>query len=190
MTKKELIYSVKNRIAPGGETDDTRFHPQEIENILAKYRSHFLKSVPKNELDYYAKQYTADVETDATNGRNYVDLPVQIEDLPGVNKGVVSVTTTQGTDAQFYPMTERDRKMGAGLEVDSVRAGRTGYVVYYDRIEFDGEITPDSVRMMLIPTFDEYSLTENVPLAPFEREILELATNYLLGIPEPELKNN
>ena len=190
MTKKELIHTVRTRLEPGGSTDTTQFHPQEIENAIAKYRSQFLKTVPIGELDYYAKQYTGSVSTDGTNNREYVSLPVQIEDLPGVSKGVVAVTTSQGTDAQFYPMTERDRRLSYGLEVTSVQAGRTGYVVYYDRIEFATNMTQSTVRMMLIPTFDEYTSTENVPLGPFEREIIEMATNYLLGIPEPELKND
>lgn len=191
MTKNELVHTIRGRLKAGGKTDDTQFHPQLIENVIAKYRSALLKRLRENELDSYAKEYTEAVQTNGTTNRKYVDLPVQIEDLPRVAKGVVSVSTATGYDFRLYPTTEREMKLTDGLECNKVSTSKFGYIVRFDRIDFDPLFSGiTTVRMMLIPTLDEYASTDEVPLGDLEKDVIEGATNYLLGTPPPDLKNN
>jgi len=193
MTKNELIFTIINRVKAGGKVDTTKFHPKQVEEVIAIYRSALLKQVPDRELDYYAKQYTASTSTDETTTRKYVSLTVQIENLPRVAKGIVSVSTEEGYDFRFYPTTEREMKLTDGLESNLVTSSKFGYIVGYDRIDFDkafSSSTIETVRIMAIPTFDEYTSTENVPLGNFEKELIEGVTNFLLGTPEPDLLNN
>lgn len=196
MTKNEIIYTVLNRVKEGAKVNTTKVHPIDVENTISMYRSALLKNAPLKELDFYTKQYTATLQDDGTNGRKYVDLPVNIEDLNRVSKGVISVSLAAGYDFKFYPITEREMKLYNGLEASTVTGSgtRIGYRTYFDRIEFDtamSELTDiTTVRLLLIPTFDGYASTDNVPLGKFEKDILEMSANYLLGIPQPDLKNN
>ena len=190
MTKNQLIYTVIDRVKRSGEIDYTRIHPVDVANVIAKYRSNFIKGLPENELDKFAEEYTESVQTNATTSRKYVDLPVQIEGLNRAGGGVVSVSTSAGYDFRFYPTTEREMKLYDGLEVNLITE-RIGFIVRSDKIDFDITFSGIStIRMMIIPTFDEYSNTDIVPMGKFEKDILEGATNYLLGTPEPEHLNN
>jgi len=187
MTKQELVDSVLIRVDPIGEST-TKFHPQYIENVIAKFRTQFLQRVSEKELGYYSKVYVSQtVNTETTSSRKYVDLPVQIEDLPRPNKGVVSVTKNAASDNFFYPTTERDMKLMQGTETGSVLA-RVGYYVTYDKVYFTSTPGVASVRLFIIPTLDEYTSTENVPLGPLQGDIIMSATEYLLGTPELNLK--
>jgi len=192
MTKREIIDTVLNRVKEGAKVNSTQFHPKQIESVISQYRSQFLKKLAMSELDYYAKQYTISLSTDGTNGRKIATLPVRTEDINTVSRGIVSVTPATGEYLYMYPITEREIKLTNGLECNQI-VNRIGYVVKYDRIEFDSFATSaglTSIRAMIIPTFDEYASTDEVPLGKFEKEIIELTTNYLLGVPAPDLKNN
>jgi hypothetical protein len=190
MTKNQLIYTVIDRVKRSGKIDYTKIHPIDVSNVIAKYRSNFIKGLPENELDKFAKSYTESVQSDGTTSRKYVDLSIQIEGLNRVGGGVVSISTSTGYDFKFYPTTERDMKLYNGLEVNDITT-KIGFIVRYDRIDFDTKMdSTATVRLMLIPTFDEYGDTENIPLGKFEKDILEGATNYLLGTPEPEHLTN
>jgi hypothetical protein len=190
MKKNQLIYTIIDRVKRSGKVDYTKIHPKDVSNIIAKYRSHFIKGLPENELDKFAEEYTETVQTNATTTRRYVDLPVQIEGLNRIAGGVVSVSTSAGYDFRFYPTTEREMKLYDGLEVNQI-TGRIGFIVRSDKIDFDTSFSGiTTIRMMIIPTFDEYSDTDIVPLGKFEKDILEGATNYLLGTPEPEHLTN
>jgi hypothetical protein len=192
MTKKEYIYLILNRVKEGGKVDTTKIHPKDVEFAIAKYRSHFIKSVPEDELAYYTKPYTISVSTDATTHRKYITLPVQIENLQRLGKGVVNINTLAGYDFKFIPVSEDDFEIDEQLEANLIYP-YISFITRFDRVDFDVAMTTaeiTSVIAHLIPTFDEFEDSDKVPVGNFEREVMELATGYLSMTPEPDLKNN
>jgi len=192
MTKLQLIDLVRKRF--NMEYLDKRY----IELVIGRAWSQLLNDVYNKNVDYldfYAKEYTAQTVTlNSTTGRYYANFPAQIVNLQDPAEGVRVVSTTDGSDLEFVPISATEARYMKDLEVDLIDT-LIQYVVYYDKIEFfrnmTASIASEGVNMSLVIPFEEYDYDEKIPIPHGQdNNLLIMVAQFLQGtVPENELNN-
>ena len=178
----DLVYQDLLRVKP-----DVRYPRPLIEHNIAKAWNQILFDAFNKDLSslsFYAKEYTGVVVAlDATTGVRYSTLPVAISQLPDKAAGVRRISTTTSRVLQFIPMSEEIAELKASSEVGTVDTHKIGYVVRYNKVEYDSNMpgTISTVKMSLVVPFDVYGLTETVPIpSGKDEDLIRLALQFML----------
>ena len=184
-TKQQIIDLVRDdlrRVKP-----DVDYPRPLVEHNIAKAWNQILFDAFNKDLSslsFYAKEYTGVVVSlDATTGVRYSDLPVAIAQLPDKAAGVRRISTTTSRALQFVPMSEEVAELKASSEVGTVDTHKIGFVVRYNKVEYDSNMTGSiaTVKMSLVVPFDVYGLTETVPIpSGKDEDLLRLSLQFML----------
>jgi hypothetical protein len=178
----DLVYQDLLRVKP-----DVRYPRPLIEHNIAKAWNQILFDAFNKDLSslsFYAKEYTAVVVSlDAVTGVRYSTLPVAIAQLPDKAAGVRRISTTTSRTLQFIPISEETAELKASSEVGIVDTHKIGYVVRYNKVEYDSNMTGAiaTVKMSLVVPFDVYGLTETVPIpSGKDEDLIRLSLQFML----------
>ena len=178
----DLVYQDLIRVKP-----DVRYPRPLIEHNIAKAWNQILFDAFNKDLSslsFYAKEYTAVVVSlDAVTGVRYSTLPVAIAQLPDKAAGVRRISTTTSRKLQFIPISEETAELKASSEVGIVDTHKIGYVVRYNKVEYDSNMpgTIGTVKMSLVVPFDVYGLTETVPIpSGKDEDLIRLSLQFML----------
>jgi hypothetical protein len=196
MTQSELIYTIKNIIAPVDKT--SRYHPEQIKMICdvvyAQRMTSFSEEVMKN-VDLFTKEYTSQVCTlDATKNIYSVTIPAKTIPLPKIPSGIRYINLDASFDLYFVPSTEQEQSYMGGLDTQAIDTN-INYWVQGEKIWFNESMTAAiaaaGVRIVLVPRFAEYASTDTINIPggtdyDFIKQVLEL-----LGVTSPvDMKAN
>ena len=186
-TKQQIIDTVYNdlrRVKPHAN------YPRPlVEHNIAKAWNQILYDAFRKDLSFfgfYAKLYEAIAVTlDASTGVYVSTLPVAIVQLPDKSAGVRRVSPATTTGLKFAPLSEDLMELKDNLEVGRVASSTIGYVVRYDRVEYDSNMTvaiaAAGVKMSLVVPFDVYGRTENLPIpSGKDKDLVALALQFML----------
>lgn len=180
MTKQEHIDFIRNEIGQD-------FHYKQVEIAIDHvYRqvAHNVTREGVDGFDFLTKEYSpVTVTLDSTTQRYYSLLPEEIIQFTDPNEGIRNINTTQGTDLNFYPTSERNVMLTAGLALDNVMT-RIGYYVRHDRVWYynmDPGVAGVGVRMVLAVPFTAYGDDDAVSLPSGQDfNIIQAAIDMLL----------
>lgn len=199
MTKKALLELLQKRLGPV----DGKYY-QVVEGYASLAWEQLLNEVFNRDikgLDFYAKEFSGttkvSVTKDTNRDRYYSTLPCPIVQLSNKNHpfaGVRTISTEQADSLEFCPTNERDEKLKA-YQTSHTIDDMIYFKVRYDKIWYDENMTDliadYGVRMVLVPTFDYYSASEEIPIPGgqshmFIKMVLEIAT----GMPPEDVLND
>jgi hypothetical protein len=188
MTKIEYIDFIRNIV--GGN-----HHRRQVEFAIDVAYQQIITDtniVDYDTLNIFTKTYThVLVSQDETSGLYYSDLPAPVMYFRDVNKGIRHINTLQGTDLQFYPMTETEWELIGGTVSGSVHT-LIGYILETGKIWYYN--MPDDieeVRMRLAVPFTELEDEDDVVMPSGQNvSITQIASDILRGQPPRDTKND
>lgn len=197
MTKQQLIETVKLRLK---KVDETKiFDPRLLEQYISKAWNQLLYySFQKGTSDLwtYSKEYKAQTITkDVDTNIYYTTLPAALANIPKKEKGVLLISTTQGSDVEFVPTNEKMLRYTRDLEIDLVDDTiyfkvyiQEGKVEYYN---MTAAIAAAGVRMRLVIPFEEWADGDKLSIPEGrDQDLINWTVQFALGTPEPDLKSD
>jgi hypothetical protein len=178
----DLVYNNLKRAKP-----DVDYPRELVEHNIAKAWNQILYDTFRKDLSFlgfYAKEYTGvAVALNPTTGVRYSTLPVAIVQLPDKSAGVRRISSLTNRTLQFIPMSEEVAELKASTEIGLVDGTKIGYIVRYDRVEYDANMTAAiaTVKMSLVVPFDVYGRTENLPIpSGKDEDLVRLALQFMM----------
>ena len=178
MTKEILVDLVHIRL-------NERFHKKTIEyNIGRAWNQLMYDTFRKNpdDLDLYAKQYTASVSDDATTAAEYITMPAAFVQLPD-DEHIRRISPLQDTTNVFDPVSIASQSRFNNLDVSLISERPTTYIVKHNRVEFDdlaADVKAAGVLIDLVVAFEEYDDDDNVNIPSGKDEtLINLVTQFL-----------
>lgn len=178
----DLVYNNLKRAKP-----DVDYPRELVEHNIAKAWNQILYDTFSKDLSFlgfYAKEYTGvAVALNPTTGVRYSTLPVAIVQLPDKSAGVRRISSLTNRTLQFIPMSEEVAELKASTEIGLVDGTKIGYIVRYDRVEYDANMTAAiaTVKMSLVVPFDVYGRTENLPIpSGKDEDLVRLALQFMM----------
>lgn len=196
MTKKSLIELLQKRLGP---VDGKHYQVVEGYATLAWQQilyDTFRKDI--NGLDFYAKEFNGATRVactlDTNRNRYYSTLPCPIVQLPDKSAGVRTISTAEGDSLEFCPITERVSKLKS-YQTSNLLDGMVYFQVRYDQVWYDENmpalIADYGVRMVLVPTFDYYSESEEIPIPSGQSQVfVEMVVKFAQGTPPEDMLND
>jgi len=186
-TKQQIIdtvYQDLRRAKP-----HMRYPRMLVEHNIAKAWNQILYDAFRKDLSFlgfYAKLYEGIAVTlDASQNVYISNLPVAIVQLPDKSAGVRRISPPTTSGLVFAPISEDLMELKTNLEVGLVENNTIGYVVRYDRVEYDSSMTvaiaAANVKMSLVVPFDVYTRNENLPIpSGKDKDLVAIALQFML----------
>jgi hypothetical protein len=135
-----------------------------------------------------------EVVEDSTTGKYYCLFPKPILQLPERGEGVRTISTITGDELEFVPVSEYEYRLMDGMEVEQVETSTVEYLVRFDRVVFvrnlASTVITNGVRMSLVIPFNEYELTDEIPIPSGKGvEFINGVIASLQQIPPVDLSN-
>ena len=149
-TKQDLIDTYYQQIRK--THPELELHRVLVEQNMARAWNQILHDAFSKDLTYlnfYAKDYQNQaINKDSVTNQYYVTLPVAIVQLPDKSEGVRTVKDDSQNFAaptdigvKFVPISEQDMRYMTNIDVGLSESSIIGYVVRYDSIWFDKNMT-------------------------------------------------
>ena len=186
-TKQQIIDTVYQDLRRAKPT--TEYPRMLVEHNIAKAWNQILYDTFSKDLSFlgfYAKLYEGVIPIlDASQNVYVAELPVAIVQLPDKSAGVRRISPATSSSMTFAPISEDQMELKSNLEVGLVENSTIGYVVRYDRVEFDSNMTvalaAAGVKMSLVVPFDVYTRNENLPIpSGKDKDLVGIALQFML----------
>jgi len=196
MNKKKIIELLQERL---GEIDGKYY--QVVEGYATQAWQQLLHDVYRkdvNGLDFYAKEFSGvskiTVVKDEYRNLYYSAFPCPIVQFPDKSAGIIDISTEQATALEFCPCTYRDFMLKNTQTSDTLDTDIIYFVPRYDKVWYDRTMTDliagYGVRMLLVPSFDYYSETEELPIPGGQAQMfVNMVLEFARGKP-PEILLN
>jgi len=197
MIKGEYIDFIRNSLPQVDKTD--RFHREQVARAIDVAVSQvFQDAWNNNPVKKAMERYTVTVSktptSDATTGRYFINLGVDVVDLPRKTGGVFDVLTSSTTTTKFVPVSVLEGNQLYGSE-SSLPGNVVGYswdgartVEFWDMSAAEASA---GVVVRVIQKFLSYGLTDYIPL-PYGQEavVTQMVREFLGATPPKDLVND
>ena len=200
MIKAKLIRLIESHFNGTNATADGRskYHPLYIEQFFSLAFNHLMYRLFRADLsnfDQYCKTYTnITIQQDTATGIWYSLLPVPVVQLPDAANGVRRISGMQNNNSiEFIPLKRDSWDIWASNNV-AVTSKEIGYSVRIDRVEYYKKPLIDTmeVKMDIVPLFDSYEDTDNIPIpSGADIDLFQIIQQLMSGrMPSDKVNNN
>jgi hypothetical protein len=122
----------------------------------------------------------------------YSLLPVSVIQLPDAANGVRRITGMQNHYTTEYIPLKRDSWDIWVRNNVAATSKENGYCVRIDRVEYFKKPIHETVKMDIIPMYDAYDDTDDIPIpSGADVKLLEIMINLMQGVqPSDKINNN
>jgi len=198
MTKREFIEFVRQSIMAGDITADKNkgVHPLRLQYIIASgFNEIYYATFSKNphELDFYAKNYEADILYDTARNTYYSTLPKPVVQFPN-GEGIRKIGTLQGNKVEFVKTNINEADYVNGTILDLIDT-KIGYLQTSNRVEyrrFDPYLAIKKVYISMVVPFNDLSMDEWVQIpSGKDVELINVVKQIIMQrLPEDKQNDN
>ena len=198
MIKEKLIKLVQSKFTGVNATADTRnqYHPLYIEQYLNMAFNTLIYTTFRKDLsnlDQYCKTYhDVPVLHEESTDTYYSLLPVPVVQLPDAANGVRRISGMQNKYTTEYIPLKRDSWDIWAQNNVAQTSKENGYCPRIDRVEYFRKPIHDAVKMDILPLFDSYESTDDIPIpSGADVKLFEIMMALMQGQqPSDKINNN